>query len=118
MTTTLPLDTLPTAPPPGVQELAAELVDIKLQLDALEERRRLCQARLEACHLLLGTDHLAVAGFTITRSAGRRSYDYTGVPSVQAAADALKAAQDTAVATGAATLKPLTPFWSVRRDRD
>lgn len=51
-------------------------------------------------------------GWTISHSPGRKLYDYPD--DVLAIKASLKAAEEAAVATRRATLKPSTPYWSVR----
>jgi len=95
-------------------ELLDQLIDNAQKLAVLEaEKTRLLgeiEVQRELGHL---DDKLQRDGWTFTRSPGRQSYDYP--ESVGLLEGQVQAAKEVAVATGAATLKPMKPFWTIRK---
>ncbi len=97
-----------------VTKLLAQLAHITAQMDDLKQQSDAIKANLHVLHDLGTIDsQLEHNGWTYQWSAGRQTYDYpTDIVELEAN---LQAAKETAVATGRAVPKPLSPFWTVRK---
>lgn len=106
---------MPAADP---QSIAERVTALTREIDALTRERKFLLEELLVLHDLGKVDpQLKLPdGWTLQWSAGRQSYDYPAdVLSLEAQ---LKAAKETAVATGRATPMPCSPFWTVRKPRE
>lgn len=110
------MSTAPTTPQTEqtVSQLLAQLAHITAQMDDLKQASDAIKATLHVLHDLGTIDsQLEQNGWTYQWSAGRQTYDYP--PDVVDLEANLQAAKEAAVATGRATPKPLSPFWTVRK---
>ena len=94
--------------------IANELIEIAQRIEQLDERRKQLLDQLEyereMGFIADKTPHL---GWTFQRSPGRQSWIYPEAVGLLEAQ--VQAAKEAAVATGAATAKPMTPFWTLRK---
>lgn len=97
-----------------VAALLGQLASITAQMDELKQASDAIKANLHVLHDLGQIDsQLEHNGWTYQWSAGRQTYDYpTDIVELEAN---LQTAKEVAVATGRATPKPLSPFWTVRK---
>lgn len=102
------------APRPHMDAVIESLIDVQRDIANLEGLKSKLLAELTDAHDLgLIADKITTHdGWTISHSPGRKLYDYPD--DVLALKASLKAAEEAAVATQRATLRPSTPFWSVR----
>ena len=102
------------APRPYMDAVIESLIDVQRDIANLEDLKAKLLAELTDAHDLgLIADKITTHdGWTISHSPGRKLYDYPD--DVLAIKASLKEAEEAAVATKRATLKPSTPYWSVR----
>lgn len=105
---------MPAADP---QTIAERVTALTREIDALTRERKFLLEELLLLHDLGKVDpKLEIDGWILQWSAGRQSYDY---PDDVAALEAqLQSLKEAAVATGRATPKPVSPFWTVRKPRE
>jgi hypothetical protein len=98
------------------QGLLDRLIVLKTAITNLETEQAALLAQLnEAYDMGLVSDKISRAGWSFSWSPGRKSYDYP--EDVVAIEASLQAAKQAAVATKRATLRPSTPYWSIRGPR-
>jgi hypothetical protein len=100
--------------PSRIDATIESLIDVQRDIANLEDLKAKLLAEITDAHDLgLIADKITTHdGWTISHSPGRKLYDYPD--DVTALETSLKAAKEAAVATRRATLKPSTPYWSVR----
>lgn len=106
----------PTPAAMSLDDLTAAILEATHQLNSWEQRRRDLLSELETRHDLGQVpDKFQHNGYGFSWSPGRRSYVWPdSVLDLQAA---VKQAQETAIATGAAVEKPSTPYWTVKQGK-
>lgn len=95
------------------ETLIEKIIDTETAIKRLEEQKETLRDELEALCLAGEIDpSFTYNDWSFNRSEGRRSYDYPPVVK-QAKAD-VKALEKASEADGTATLKPSSPFWTIK----
>ena len=105
-------DTIIT-PPTSPEALIDRIITTETAIKRLEDQKETLRDELERlCQAGEIDPSFSYNDWSFNRSEGRRSYDYP--PTVKAAETTLKSLKRQAEADGTATLKPLTPFWTIK----
>jgi hypothetical protein len=98
------------------ETLIERIIDTETAIKRLEEQKETLRDELEALCLAGEIDpSFTYNDWSFNRSEGRRSYDYPDTIK-QAEAD-VKALKKASEADGTATLKPLSPSWTIKAPR-
>lgn len=99
--------------PQSPEALIERIIDTETAIKRLEDQKQALRDQLEAFCLAGEVDpSFTYDDWSFSRSEGRRSYDYP--PAVKDAEANVKALKKASEADGSATLKPLSPFWTIR----
>lgn len=94
------------------EALIVRIIDTETAIRRLEDQKQALRDELERLCSIGEVDPVfSFEDWSFTRSEGRRSYDYP--PAVKQAEASLRALKKSAEADGTATLKPLSPFWTI-----
>jgi hypothetical protein len=98
------------------ETLIEKIIDTETAIKRLEEQKETLRDELEALCLAGEIDpSFSYNDWSFNRSEGRRSYDYP--PAVKQAEADVKALKKASEADGTATLKPSSPFWTIKAPR-
>ena len=95
------------------ETLIEKIIDTETAIKRLEEQKETLRDELEALCLAGEIDpSFTYNDWSFIRSEGSRSYDYPDT--IKQAEANVKALKKSAEADGTATLKPLSPFWTIK----
>ena len=95
------------------ETLIERIIDTETAIKRLEEQKETLRDELEALCLAGEIDpSFTYNDWSFNRSEGRRSYDYPDT--IKQAEANVKALKKSAEADGTATLRPLSPFWTIK----